>query len=200
MSDSPDSDSNVSEWDEYASTWDDDAAVQAYAAAAFDSLLQLTAERGISLGGAHACDFGCVTERLAPSCAGVHAVDTSPAMLAVLSDKAVTNGWTHVRTSGRLPEGVAYDLIVCSSVLAFLDDHPATVRQLAERLRPGGLLVHWDWELDLSDEEPFGLSRDPIRDALTAAGLVDVTVGEGFSVEFGGQTMAPVMGAGVALR
>ena len=40
-------------WDDEAATWDDNQAVRTYAAAAFRSLQELLAKRGLSLQGAH---------------------------------------------------------------------------------------------------------------------------------------------------
>ncbi|MFK7926628.1 MAG: hypothetical protein AB8H79_00450 [Myxococcota bacterium] len=63
-------------------------------------------------------------------------------------------------------------------------------------LTPGGLLVQWDWELDPTQDEPFGLSRDQIAHALNGAGLVGVAVDIGFKLPFEGYTMAPLRGIG----
>lgn len=144
------------------------------------------------------CDFGCgtglLTERLAVHCAAIDAVDTSVAMLEVLKAKIVRRQWHHVRPVADLPDpGGAYDLVLCSSVCAFLDDYAGTVRALALRLRPGALFVQWDWEKNPDDKEPFGLSRDEIRRCLEGAGLEVLSVDTGFSVGFEGETMAPLM-------
>ena len=190
------------EWDEHASTWDEDPAARAYSRAAFDSLSSEVARRAVRLAGARVCDFGCgtglLTEQLVDGAAGIDAVDASPAMLDVLAGKIARAGWAHVRTLAAPPaSGERYDLIVCSSVCAFLDDYPGTARHLASLLRPGGLFVQWDWELDPGDAEPYGLSREEIRDALTDAGLGSVRVDTAFRAPIGDETMAPLMGSGV---
>jgi len=191
----------MSEWDEYAAGWDDDPIVRAYAAAAWESLIAQTERLGVELDGATVCDFGCGTgllaERLAPVAARVDAVDVSEGMRAVLAAKVTEHGWEHVAVLGRLPAqppASGYDLIVASSVLAFVDDHPGTVAALAERLASGGLLVHWDWEADPTDPDGGGLSADAARIALERAGLADVSVGTGFEVPIEGETMRPLMG------
>jgi 2-polyprenyl-3-methyl-5-hydroxy-6-metoxy-1,4-benzoquinol methylase len=189
------------DWDAYAADWDDDLAARTYAEAAFGSLLDRAAARGIDLEGVDACDFGCgtglLTEHLAERCDRIDAVDTSPAMLAVLDAKIERRGWTHVRTMRTPPAPpAAYDLVVCSSVCAFLDDYPGTVASLVGQLRPGGLFVQWDWERDPADDDPHGLARDQIRDVLEDAGLVAVLVDTGFTVEVGTETMTPLMGVG----
>jgi len=189
------------EWDEHASTWDEDPAARAYSRAAFDSLRVEAARRDVTISGARVCDFGCgtglLTEQLAADATHIDAVDASPAMLDALREKVARNGWTHVDTLGG-PRGAGghYDLIVCSSVCAFLDDYPGTVRHLASLLRPDGLFVQWDWELGPEDAEEYGLSRDEIRDALAGAGLRSVRVETAFRIPMGDVTMAPLMGSG----
>ena len=191
----------MTEWDDAAAGWDDSDAVRIYSAAAFESLRDVASNHGITLDGVDVCDFGCgtglLTEQLAPIARSVDAIDASSAMLDVLAGKIDANSWSHVVTMSDLRDGdERYDLIVCSSVCAFLDDYPATVRRLVRLLRRGGLFVQWDWEFDPNDDEPFGLTRTQIRDALTNAGLAVVSVGEGFTADVDGETMRPVRGSG----
>jgi len=197
-------------WDDHAVTWDDDPAVRAYCAAAFEALQRECANLGVPLEGARALDFGCgtglLTQRLAPHCDTVVAVDASAAMIEVLERKRAAGALANVESRALLVNertlaedatfAEPFDLVVCSSVCAFVDDYPAMVALLAARLRPGGIFVQWDWELDPSAEEPFGLSKDQVREALQAAGLEVVSIGRGFSVAFEDQKMEPLMGVG----
>ena len=188
-------------WAEAAESWDDEDAVRAYAAAAFDSLLATLADRGLSLAGAAVCDFGCgtglLTERIAGEADTVDAVDSSPAMLARLRAKVTRLGLANVRPAEAPPEGPAtHDLVVCSSVLGFVDDYPGTVARLVGLLRPGGVFVQWDWEREDGAPAGDGLSRDDVRRALAAAGLADVSVDTGFEVAFEDVTMRPLLGVG----
>lgn len=189
-------------WAEAAVTWDDDPVVVAYADAALASLLAAVRV------GAHTrvLDFGCgtglLTERLATRVGEVVAVDASPAMVQVLAAKALPNVRHGVARWS--PESIAddqlavgpFDLIVCSSVCAFLDDYPGTVAMLADRLAPHGFFVQWDWELDPGAAEPFGLTSERITRALAGAGLEVVSVGIGFDVPVEDQRMRPLMGVG----
>lgn len=136
-------------WDDHARTWEN-VGTRAYAEAAFASLEHLLSCRSTSLAGARVCDFGCgtglLTERLADRCSSIDAVDTSTGMLDVLKAKAARLQWPHVRPFTELPtKGSPYDLVVCSSVCAFLDDYPGTVERLVLQLKPGGLFLQWDW-------------------------------------------------------
>ncbi len=188
-------------WDAYAAGWDDQPGVKEYARAAFGALVALAENDGFELSGSRACDFGCgtglLTEQLVGLCDRIDAVDSSPAMREVLRGKIAHHGWDSVGVFDRLPQlHDGYDLVVCSSVCAFVDDYPGLVQQLVASMGPGGLFVQWDWEFDPDDDEPFGLTRDAIRRALGAAGLVSVSVVTGFEVIAEGQTMRPLMGSG----
>ncbi|MEM8922674.1 MAG: class I SAM-dependent methyltransferase [Actinomycetota bacterium] len=187
------------EWDAYADGWDDDPAARAYAAAAFDSLRRLIEASDTALTRASVLDFGCgtglLTERLVEHGAVVVAVDTSGAMLDVVRAKVARHGWSTVTTATEPPTSAApFDLVVCSSVCAFLDDYPATVAALTSLLAPGGVFVQWDWERAPGDDH--GLTRDEIRRALEHAPLFDIDVDTAFTVEVGEHTMAPLMGHG----
>lgn len=189
------------DWDCYADSWDQDEAARAYATAAFASLQAVLASHTLTLDGASVVDFGCgtglLTERLASCGATVYAVDTSTAMLAVLEAKIDQHGWSDVWASTELPERTpVHDVIVCSSVCSFLDDYPGTVQELVSLLRPGGLFVQWDWEGNDNGQDTHGLTRAEINDALTSAGLDEVSVGVGFVTSVSGQTMRPLMGYG----
>ncbi len=191
-----------SEWDEVAAAWDEAPTVRAYAAAAFESLVDLASMAGVDLDGARACDFGCgtglLTDRLAERCASVDAIDTSPAMLAAVRAKIDDHRWVHVQTFDALPPAAEpYDVVVCSSVLSFVDDHPDTVADLTTRLRRGGLFVQWDWEAEPDDPDHAGLTRAAIECALADADLVGGTVEAAFTIEADGELMRPLCAWGL---
>ena len=197
--------SDANEWDDYADGWDTDPAARAYAESAFESLTATLAARGRSLAGARVLDFGCgtglLTERLADPAESVVAIDLSAKMVAQVDAKIGDRGWTHVRASvGSHAEAAAlgetFDLVVCSSVCAFVPDYPGTVAALSALLGPGGLFVQWDWELDPEAEEPYGLTREAIRSALEGAELTDIAVETAFERQFGEMLMRPLLGVG----
>ena len=198
------------EWDDHAATWDDDPAVRTYAEAAFEAVGRILGERGLELHGNRVLDFGCgtglLTRALAPQAREVVGLDPAAKMVEVLQGKVESNEWSHVHTvATTLEDAIAdgnphvagpFDIIVASSVCAFLPDYPATLRRLASMLAPGGLFIQFDWELNPDDEEPYGLTRHQIQVALERAGLADIEVGMGFEKPMGEMSMKPIMGVG----
>ena len=201
-----------SSWDEYAEDWDADEGARAYAEAAFECLERLASDRSVRLVGARVLDFGCgtglLTERLVPVCSLVMAVDTSARMIDTLRHKIDRLGLANVHTSTEAIEhdvrddaglvGRPFDVVVCSSVCAFLDDYAGTVATLVRLLRPGGLFVQWDWELDPHAEESFGLTRQQVASTLSGSGLEAVHVGTAFEVPMEEKTVRPLVGVGQA--
>ncbi|MEM6293962.1 MAG: class I SAM-dependent methyltransferase [Myxococcota bacterium] len=182
-------------WAESAEGWDDNPAVRQYAAAAHHSLLATLEQEFFPLEGRDVLDFGCgtglMTARLADQAKSIIGLDTSPAMLEQFEARA--SAWPHVRAeAGPLPADVRVDLVVASSVLGFVPDLGATLRMLSGHLRPGGLLVHWDWERQPGGED--GVSRDEVRAAMMSAGLRLCSLDIAFELQFDGYTMAPLRG------
>jgi predicted TPR repeat methyltransferase len=190
----------TNEWDEYAGDWDSDEEVVQYSEKAYQSLLSV-----VSLEGLRVLDFGCgtgrLTERLAQSSANVVGLDTSPAMLAVLERKQLPHVSTveFVLTEelvGNCPLlAPRFDLIVASSVCAFLDNYEGTLSLLKSLLVSGGLFVQWDW---LSEVEGggHGFTHEAVSGALARAGFADVSVTSVFSMAGPSDDMNVLMGVG----
>ena len=112
------------------------------------------------------CSIGSFTERLAPSCDNLLAIDIAQA--AVDRTRQRLAGTPGVRVERRtfpdeLPEG-PFDLVVCSDVLYYMriQDLPAALRRLATVLRPGGTFMALHYLGDAG-----GLSRgDDVHDLL----------------------------------
>ena len=197
-------------WDEHADGWDKDTAVQAYSDAAYASLLKLEKLGELQLRDSRVLDYGCgtglLTEKLSPAAKSIVSLDTSGAMIEILRRKVDNGGLSNVRTIANTIDAavvqspdlfaIPFDLVVCSSVCAFLEDYPETVQTLSKLLGFGGAFVQWDWEFDPNSEEPFGLTRVQIAQALIDAGLQDILVEVAFDVEIDGEHMRPLMGFG----
>ena len=145
-------------------------------------------------------DFGCGTgllsEKLAPLCRHVLAVDTSAKMIAVLQNKIIDKGIENINSLQSAFDFAAteqhsdlvgkFDLIVASSVCNFLPDYEAGLRWLCSLAKPGGYFVQWDWLADM----PI----DRIRSAYEATGLKAIAVEEEFAMEVEENSMPVVVG------
>jgi len=198
------------DWNKIATGWDEKPGVRDYAQAAFGEVERTLAARERTLDGLRVLDFGCGTgllsELLAPRCQAVVGLDASPGMISGLRQKIEAHGWTHVTAfCGTLDEALEsdgavsqanFDLVVCSSVCAFVPDYPGTLASLVGLLNPKGVFVQFDWDGDNLDGFPAGLTVSEIKQAQAAAGLRDVEVGLSFVVESDGERLQPLMGAG----
>lgn len=186
-------------WNEYAEGWDSDEGVNLFADHALSTLQQL-----VDLNGLTVLDFGCgtgaLTERMAPQAARIVALDPSPAMVAVLDAKQLEPVDTLVAelTEGTIAANPSlqrpFDLVVASSVCAFLPDYPQTLRLIRSVLKPGGIFVQWDWERTEADPE-FGFTTKMIDSALRDTGFDGVAV-KPLTLEIADASMAVLMGVG----
>jgi len=85
--------------------------------------------------------------RLAAQGAHVTAADPCPEMMAVAQQLAAERGltveWLPVGVED-LPEGKAFDLVICNLVLCHIRDLAGAIGAMAARLKPGGRLVITD--------------------------------------------------------
>ena len=193
------------EWDDIATGWDSNEDVQLYAEKAFDSWIRKVLPLLTNLPTSRILDFGCgtglLTQRLAPLCHQIVAVDTSARMIDVLRRKVIKAGIENITalqiavnttTINEVPELVGkFDLIVASSVCSFLADYEATIGDLSCLLNPGGYFIQWDWLADMPVER--------IQGAFEASGLIGQVVEEAFTMNENGESMPVVMGIGKRL-
>jgi ubiquinone biosynthesis O-methyltransferase len=101
------------------------------------------------LSGAHVLDAGCGDGALACAAAGrgaqVTGVDPDPTMLAAARSRAAKAGLQATFRDGRVERlpfpDATFDVVVSVTVLCFVPDASAAVREMARVLRPGGRLV-----------------------------------------------------------
>ncbi|HCE4710991.1 TPA: class I SAM-dependent methyltransferase [Vibrio parahaemolyticus] len=186
------------DWDGLAKNWESNPATEQFAQSVFAQLQQLTQLDGIKV-----LDFGCGTgqlsQLLSPIVKDIVALDASEAMIEELDKKELLNVEPVVDalSRGLVAQHPAFrgqfDLVVASSVLAFVDDVESSIDIAHSLLNEGGYFVHFDWVAE-SEQDGFTLSRS--ENALSNAGFVDVEAKKVFDITSDGQTMSVLMGVG----
>ena len=188
-------------WDQYAGDWDTNADVIHYADKAFDTLCEI-----VNLEGLTVLDFGCGTGLLAERMAAkvgriagrIVCIDSSEKMIEVLQNKQLKNveTWAGELTEEALESNPIFnskfDLVVASSVCAFLPDYEGTLTLLKQALKPKGVFIQWDW-LKTSDDSDFGFTDKTIETALINSGMEVVKVETAFAMESSKGTMPVIM-------
>ena len=162
-------------WDSMASFWDSHEDVKTYSDNAYTSLTTV-----IGLDGKRVLDFGCgtglLTHKIANHAHEVFAIDSSPKMIAVLKSKKIPNITSYCDLlsndfikdhSNKLQK---FDLIVASSVCAFLENYTEILVMLKSLLKPNGLFIQWDW-LTSQSKVGEGFNQESVSKAFTTVGL-----------------------------
>ncbi|EIJ6614032.1 class I SAM-dependent methyltransferase [Vibrio parahaemolyticus] len=186
------------DWDGLAKNWESNPATEQFAQSVFAQLQQLTQLDGIKV-----LDFGCGTgqlsQLLSPIVKDIVALDASEAMIEELDKKELLNVEPVVDalSRGLVAQHPAFrgqfDLVVASSVLAFVDDVESSLDIAHSLLNEGGYFVHFDWVAE-SEQDGFTLSRS--ENALSNAGFFDVEAKKVFDITSDGQIMSVLMGVG----
>lgn len=184
-------------WDEYAEGWDSNEAVVAYSEKAYASLIN-----SVKIDGLRVLDFGCgtglLTERIAQRADSVVAVDASAKMIAVLEQKQIKNidAIAGMLTKSLIEENelfhTKFDLVVASSVMAFVPNYEETLLLLKQLLKPAGYLIQWDW-LQTEEGAGIGFTQKRLESAFDEAGFQDSHLSLPFSMESEEESMPVVM-------
>ncbi|MCS0443600.1 class I SAM-dependent DNA methyltransferase [Vibrio diabolicus] len=186
------------DWDGLAKNWESNPATEQFAQSVFEQLQQLTQLDGIKV-----LDFGCGTgqlsQRLSPMVKDIVALDASEAMIEELDKKELANVEPVVDalSRGLVAQHPAFrgqfDLVVASSVLAFVEDLDASLKISHSLLNHGGYFVHFDWIAE-SEQDGFTLAKS--KRVLKDAGFTEVESQHVFDITSDGKTMSVLMGLG----
>ncbi|CAM2921144.1 class I SAM-dependent DNA methyltransferase [Vibrio mytili] len=186
------------DWDGLAKNWESNPATEKFAQSVFEQLQRLTQLNGLKV-----LDFGCGTgqlsQLLSPIVKDIVALDASESMIEELDKKELANvePVVDVLSRGLVAQHPAFrgqfDLVVASSVLAFVDDLDASLKIALSILNCGGYFVHFDWAAD-PESEGFTVARS--EQALKKAGFSEVEAKKVFDITSDTQTIAVVMGIG----
>ncbi len=185
-------------WDDFAEGWDNNADVILYAEKAFNTLLNILDPenlRVLDLG----CGTGLLAEKLAHCGSQVIGIDTSEKMISVLKNKklqriqAVNAEFSEELIESNNLFSSKFDLIVASSVCAFLPDYENTLTLVKSVLVPNGLFIQWDW-LQENESDGFGLTEERIESAFAGSGLQRQSIGKAFTMQGDNVLMNVLMG------
>ncbi|MFV0553785.1 MAG: GNAT family N-acetyltransferase [Mangrovibacterium sp.] len=175
------------DWDNYADTWEDTPGVKDFAQHCF---LDITSR--FKLQGLRVLDFGCgtglLTELLAAAGAEIVAVDASTRMIEMLQQKQLPHVQCLVSelSATDLYNQPAFqqpfDLIVASSVLAFVPNQAEKLAQLKSLLKEDGKIMQWDW-LKVEEQADFGFFPEELEKLYAEAELNVINIGESFTVK-----------------
>jgi 2-polyprenyl-3-methyl-5-hydroxy-6-metoxy-1,4-benzoquinol methylase len=187
-------------WDEYAEGWNENPDVIAYSKQAYESLLNVKDITDLSV-----LDFGCgtglLTEKIATDAESVVAIDPSKKMTQVLLNKNIKNvSVINAEVSAPFIADhpnlkASFDVIVASSVCAFLPNFSETLNHLIALLKPGGIFVQWDWAPSKSEPD-FGFSPTVLKKLYNKANLLVLKAENVFSMSDEPGQMQVVMGIG----
>lgn len=186
---------NVKRFDDAAADWEEKPLRVALARKVAEAIQQAIPLSGTMRVLEYGCGTGMVSRTLSPHVAHITAVDTSPQMLQVLSEKAgeekIVNIETlaHDLTSKPLPVN-DFDLVMSSMTLHHIPDFKALLLQFFAALKPGGYLAVADlitedgsFHEDNSGVAHYGINPEGIRSILTENGGLDITVQEIHTIE-----------------
>lgn len=143
----------------------------------------------------YGCGTGLVSLALAPHVGRIVAIDSSPAMLAVLQGKAEERGLSNVECvqadlEHDEPPAVEADVVLSTMVLHHVTDIPRVLARLAAMLRPGGVMALADldtedgsFHADPSGVVHFGFDRRWLCEQLEQVGLSAPTAETANTVE-----------------
>jgi len=187
-------------WDQYAEDWDINKDVIAYSEKAYAALDKL-----INLDGLRVLDFGCgtglLTEKIAQKADSVLGLDSSEKMVTVLKNKRLNKvSVLAVELSRKEIESNSafqskFDLIVASSVCAFLPNYGEVLLLLKSALKLDGVFVQWDW-VQTAQEPDFGFTEEMILKSYNKVGLEVVKIESAFSIQSSEGVMPVIMGVG----
>eukprot|EP00055_Hartaetosiga_balthica_P012214 m.58642 g.58642 ORF g.58642 m.58642 type:complete len:226 (+) comp7873_c0_seq2:79-756(+) len=209
----------MSEWDECADGWEKDKIVIEYSKKAYASLVDtgIVANLKKYESKVRVLDFGCGTGLLTETLikefhhqkGGVEvvALDSSQKMIDILNGKRLESVTTIAsELSQTLIEKndclqAKFDVIIASSVMAFVPNYTETLSLLKGLLKEGGHLVHWDWlkesnsgceketkmnncDKETVEEQDFGLTEDEISTSMDKVGFSQCSISFPFKFIF----------------
>lgn len=179
-------DTSKRDFNQAATTWDDNPMRVQMARRIADAILQQIPVSNEMEMLDYGAGTGLVTLALQPHVCSVTAADSSDGMLARLSEKATASGMSNVTTllldlETDAAPAKAYDLIISSMTMHHVSDYEALIGHFSKMLKLGGYLAVADLDLDDGEFHPDqtgvmhdGFDRQEIVRLFAQAGLSPV--------------------------
>ena len=187
-------------WDDYANDWDENPDVIKYSELAYKSLIDF-----LDISNKKVLDFGCgtglLTGKIAKNASSVLAIDTSSKMLEILKNKDIRNVTTlHRELSKEAVEEHTilqseYDIILASSVCAFIPYFNEVLPLIKSLLKPNGVFIQWDWE-STKENPDFGFDEETIKKLYKEAGLSLIKIDREFTIQTDKGSLNTLMAVG----
>lgn len=171
-------------WDDLAASWDTEPSVVEYSKMAL-SLVQKLALPSLSGPIRKIVDVGCgtgsLTRLMVDMADEIVAIDPSGPMIA----KVEAAGLAKVKARHGVVDGAfareyesSVDLVVASSVCAFVPDYLGLVSNIATMLREGGVFLQLDWQDEKAtlDEHGGGFSAEVLHMAVESVPTLEAVV------------------------
>lgn len=191
---------NQIDWDDHAKNWDNYDEAKDYAKQIFALL-----RNRINLNNQTVLDFGCGTglliDHMRHETKQIVGLDSSKKMIEVLNNKNYENVETIIgeltrRTIENHPIlKIGFDLIVASSVCAFLPNYNETLGLISSLLKPNGIFIQWDWLITEKDPD-FGFNEELIGASYSSVGLLVDSVSIPFYMVENNEKMEVIMAVG----
>jgi 2-polyprenyl-3-methyl-5-hydroxy-6-metoxy-1,4-benzoquinol methylase len=188
------------DWNEQAETWDSSNETLYYSNQVFKLLTNK-----INLNNLDILDFGCgtglLTDHMTKQARQIVAIDIAEKMIEVLDKKNYKNVKTIIgelskTTIEKNPELQGkFDLIVASSVCAFVPDYHGVLSIIKSLLKPNGSFFQWDWLL-AENESGYGFTKQRITESFESVGLKLDSLETPFYLEMNDEKMEILMAVG----
>lgn len=188
------------DWNEHAEYWDTFPEGKFYTDNTFRLLTDFIDLENLTI-----LDFGSgtglLTERMAKKAKQIVAIDTSKKMIEVLNNKNLNNVETILaelsqKTMDENPILQSkFDLVVASSVCAFLPNYEEVLTTIKSLLKPNGFFVQWDW-IQTEKDPNFGFTEEILSKYYNSVGLKIVSISNPFHLEGKEEKMEVLMAIG----
>ncbi len=173
-------------WNEHAEYWDEYPNAKFYSKKAFSLIATRVSLKNLSVLD-YGCGTGLLTEIISKKAKNVAAIDSSPKMIDILKNKKLNNVTSIVGELSPITIGQnsifnnKFDIIVASSVCAFIPNFIETLSIIKSLLKLNGYFFQLDWHKNQTNPS-LGFTESTIRKSYESIGLKIESVSKPFFI------------------